>query len=802
MESLGRYALDLKLGLRMLRRFWGLTLVGGFAITVVVALATGSFSFLHTSLESPVPLDEGERLVGLAMWDAGIQRRVRPSRAQFERWREGLRSVEDLSAFTSVERRSASAPGDIEQPVYVAEMTASGFHAARVPPLLGRTLADADERAGAPAVVVIGFDVWASRYGSDPNVVGRSLRLSGTEHEIVGVMPEGYAFPVNHRYWTPLPPAMVDDRTQVFVFGRLANGYAIDNAQAEIEVIGTLPSPDDDPIETSPQVLPYTRALISSGEPLEEWLADFGGFLVSLLLLPPCLNIAILIYARTVTRQQELATRYALGASRSRIVTQLFLEVFLLAALSAALALLLVHAFFGLDLFRSERDPFWMDYSNVSVATVPFAAALAVLAALVAGTIPALQITGRMQQRGLGTPGSRATVRMGKTWTVLVVAQVALAVAALPAAIELGWGRLRPSLVGPGFAADRFLTFEYRVDAGASDGDAAGPGQAALREVHRRLVQRLDEEPGVAAATASAALPGSEPWSRVEIDSAGAAASPGFEFARLNRVDADFLGVFGIDVITGRDFEAGDVSLDNPPAVVNRTFAEGLGGNVLGRLIRIAAPGQEAGGWREIVGIVQDHPQNSDGPRIYSAEMGVPTPQLSLRLQPGASDLAVRLPEIVSGVDSRLYVTNVRSLADVYRQIEIGNNVQFIGLAAVMLSVVLLSISGVYALLSFTVNRRRHEIGIRSALGAQPGRIVFSVFRRALSQVAVGALLGLAAAALLDYFIPMEPVGGRSVAGVLPIVAVTMVLIGCLAALAPARRALKVTPTDALREVG
>jgi hypothetical protein len=404
-ESLGRYVLDLKLGLRMLRRFWGLTLVGGFAITVVVALATGSASFLHTTLESPVPLDEGERLVGLSIWDAERQRRVRPSVAQFERWREALRSVEDLSAFATVERRPAPSAGDVEQAVDVAEMTASGFRAARVPPLLGRTLTDDDERTDGLAVAVIGFEVWQSRYGADSNVIGKSLHLSGTEHEIVGVMPEGFAFPVNHRYWTPLRPASVDDRTEVFVFGRLASGYAIENAQAEIEAIGTLPLPGNDPIDAEPRVLQYTRALISSGEPLEEWLAAFGGFLVSLLLLPPCLNIAILIYARTATRQQELATRYALGASRSRIVTQLFLEVFLLAAFSAALALLLVHAFFDLDLFRSERDPFWMDYSKVSVATVPFAAGLAVMAALIAGTIPALQITRRLQQRGLGTLG-------------------------------------------------------------------------------------------------------------------------------------------------------------------------------------------------------------------------------------------------------------------------------------------------------------------------------------------------------------------------------------------------------------
>ena len=179
-----------------------------------------------------------------------------------------------------------------------------------------------------------------------------------------------------------------------------------------------------------------------------------------------------------------------------------------------------------------------------------------------------------------------------------------------------------------------------------------------------------------------------------------------------------------------------------------------------------------------------------------------PRTLISLHMQSGASDIEARLGQIVAGIDPSLYVTNVRSLNDVYTQIEIGYNVQFIALGATMLSVLFLSVAGVYALLSFTVNRKRQEIGIRSALGAQPSRIIFGVFRRALWQVGLGALFGLGASVLLDNFVPMEPFGGRAVTGILPIVAATMIVVGCLAALAPARRALRVAPTDALRDIG
>ena len=219
---LGTFWLDVKLGLRMLRKSWGLTLVGGLAMTTGIAITVGLFSVHQNLYATTVPLDDGDRVVALLTWDAASNRRRSPSVRDFERWRDELRSVEDIGAFRTVERTLGVADGPAES-VSVAEMTASGFAVARVPPLLGRWLVVDDERHGVTPVMVVDHDAWRTRFASDPAVVGQRVRLGGTDHLVVGVMPEGFVFPVNHRFWTPLrtsPAADTrDEGPAVFAFG-------------------------------------------------------------------------------------------------------------------------------------------------------------------------------------------------------------------------------------------------------------------------------------------------------------------------------------------------------------------------------------------------------------------------------------------------------------------------------------------------------------------------------------------------------------------------------------------------------
>ena len=238
------FALDAKLGLRMLRRSWGLTLAGGLAMTIVITIAAVVFVFLDEFMgRTAPPLDEGERVVALQSWDAEAHRRREVSRRDLERWGATLQSVEDLGGFQTIERRLI-VDGRPAEWVRVAEITASGFRLARVPPLFGRWIAEADEHAAAAPVVVIGYDVWQSRFASDRAVIGQTVRLGEIIHTVVGVMPEGFAFPVNHRYWIPLrsdPSGSLKPAPEGVVFARLAPGVSLDGAQAELTTIGLLP---------------------------------------------------------------------------------------------------------------------------------------------------------------------------------------------------------------------------------------------------------------------------------------------------------------------------------------------------------------------------------------------------------------------------------------------------------------------------------------------------------------------------------------------------------------------------------
>ncbi len=200
--AFGMSWLDFKLGFRMMIKYPGLTLVGGLGMAVAIAIGAGFFdaaAVVHATL----PFEEGERVVAIENWDREVNNQERQILHDFIAWRDELKSVEGLSAWTPIERNLITSDGQAE-PVAVAEMTASGFQLTRVPPLLGRTLVEEDERVGAPAVVVIGYDVWQTRFASDPDIVGRHVRLGSTVHTVVGVMPEGFAFPMFHRFWTPL----------------------------------------------------------------------------------------------------------------------------------------------------------------------------------------------------------------------------------------------------------------------------------------------------------------------------------------------------------------------------------------------------------------------------------------------------------------------------------------------------------------------------------------------------------------------------------------------------------------------
>jgi putative ABC transport system permease protein len=329
-------------------------------------------------------------------------------------------------------------------------------------------------------------------------------------------------------------------------------------------------------------------------------------------------------------------------------------------------------------------------------------------------------------------------------------------------------------------------------------------------------VRRVEAEGGIAAVAVSERVPGAEPARQtVELEPMEAATSVDGGLApavsmtvTANRVARGFFEVFEVPLLTGRAFEAGDFGPGQTPVLINRTLAERIAseeGAPLGRRIRDRfARTDESRAWHEIVGIVADFPANDETPRLYLPMTPGQTQPLWLtfRVAAGTEELAQRLREIAASLDSALVTDQVQPLDARYRQYRMESVSAVSALAIVTSSVLLLSAAGMYALMSFTVNQRRREIGIRSALGAQPWQLLAGTFKTPLGQIATGAVVGLLAAHLVGRVILIEDLGGREVPGVLVFAALFMLVVGALAVAGPARRALRLAPTEALRDGG
>lgn len=814
--------LDVKLGVRMLVKHPALTIIGGFGLALGIAISLTFFSVMASLVYPTLPLSEGERIVALENRDAAVNDEERRALHDFFTWREELESVEELAAFRTVPRNLVE-DGGVPEAVHVAEMTAAGFRVARVPPLLGRYLLDEDERPGAPPVLVIGYDVWRSRFAGDPAILGRTVRLGATAHTVVGVMPEGFTFPVSHHYWAPLRARPDDfprrDGPAIHIFGRLAPGVTMEEAQAELNVIGSRAAAayPETHAQLRPEVMPYTWSMndIQGGVPL--WNLAQLQLMITLLLVVVALNVGVLVYARTATRHGEIAVRSALGASRRRIVGQLFMEALVLALASAAVGFALAQggirvAVRMMDIGLGLGEPFWEDY-GLRPAAVVFTIALAVLAAVLIGVVPALQATGRRLQSGLRRLGGGTGPGLGRTWTALIVAQVAIAVALLPGAASLSWYALRGAASVATYPAEEFLSASVSWDEEGAAGSAeeGTPAGARLTE----LLDRLEADPRVAGVTYRTRLRGRT--DRVQVEGPLAAApAPGGHAVASRGVEPGFFDVYGQRVLAGRGFEPRDLGEGADVVLVDEGFVRKIlgGESAVGRRVRHVIPGEgpaaaDTARWYEIVGVVGSLQANRADPTLVGGTVYYAVPPgraegvtLAVRLRGTTpADFAPELRRLTAAVDPTLRLGEIASMDEAIRR----NTLVSRGLAAafglILVSVFLLSAAGIYALMSFIVTRRRKEIGIRSALGAHPAQLLRSVFRRAAGQVGLGVLIGAALAVLLESVTGGGLMSGRG-AVILPGVALAMALVGVLAALGPARRGLGIQPTEALRSEG
>lgn len=825
--------LDFTLAWRMLLRDPGLSVVGVFGMAVGIAVAGGAFTVIAAVMDTRLPLPDDERIVAFDNIDVAANNQELRLLRDFYAWR-GLSSVEDLGIARSMSR-NLIVRGRAPESITVTEVSASVFRLAGLPALRGRHLSQADEQPGADEALVIGHDEWVRRFNADPDVVGRPVQLGDTTFTIVGVMPEGFAFPAYHSFWIPwrLDSTAYPPRTgpTMTVFARLKPGVTLEAAQAELTEIGRRSAAEwpETHLHLRPRVMPYAYLFTDMVDPENVLSMRAMQFAMVLLLTMVCVNVAILVYARTATRLGEIAIRGALGASRLRIIGQLFVEALTLAATAAAIGLfILTVAMPQLQAaalaMAGGRLPFWVLFA-VNAETMTVIVALTLLSAAIVGVLPALKATGRNVQTRLQTlsPGSGSRMQMGRLWTLLIVAQVALTVALLPIAMLFTWDGLRLRTGDAGFASREFVTVSLAMDRAPAPPtpEAAAAFSSRYDVVHRELDERLRRDARVVDVTYSSVDPGQELAMALEAEDAPNPGDPvdynivegkkSGHLARYNRVALNFFDAFAVPVILGRGFTPADLGTDH--VVISHTAARMIFGDdsPLGRRIKYVGRSRETEDdnlplehWFEIVGVVPDFPVNEieSHRRIYhpAAHGDLYPARVAVRVR--ASDPASfsdELREAGAAVDPKLQIRQVSTPAILVRREQGMFRMIGVTVGLVMLSVIVLSAAGIYALMSFTVARRRREIGIRAALGADRNRLLAGIFGRVVLQLSIGAAVGLLGAYGVELITEGELLEKRS-AIVLPLVAVVMMSVGLIAAWGPARQGLGIQPTEALRE--
>jgi putative ABC transport system permease protein len=819
---MGASWLDVKLGIRMLFRHPGLTLVAIFALSIGIPTSLIPVHLID-SLAADLPIEGGDEILGIRNRNIAEGRNVVRSLHDFFIWREELSTFEAIAAARTDPFNVISDDGRAS-PIRGSEITGAAFQILRVPPLMGRTLIPSDEVPGAPDVVLISFDMWQSRLAGASDVVGTTIRIGTTPHEVVGVMPEGFLFPMRDLLWVPLRDRPTEYERgmgpDIIIFGRLADGASIEEAQAELTNIGTrlaseFPQTNE---RLVPRVMPYTAMMVGldPGDRVEIYFVQ----LIALVLLAiVCGNVGTLILARTSTRSGELAIRTALGASRMRIVSQLFVESLVLAVVSAGIGLFLGDLFANAFAQRAFLEaPFWFDL-GVKPKTVAFALSVATFCAVIAGVVPALKSTGKRVQHSLQGARAGSALRFGGVSTLLIVAELALAVGFLTAGGLLSQGFLAGTSVDMEIEPEESVMGLLRIpwtDHSAVENDLrVEEFRLEVAETHETLLRRLIAEPGVRGVAMGTGLPGmSHPGRRIEVEGEDRTDDSQGHLVRQARVDVGFFEGLGVAVRGGRDFTTADVDsatqVGRPVVIANTGLVEHVleGRNPIGRRIRYVVPeDQEAGPWFEIVGVVghlgmnEADPSRDDGIYFPAAPGRIHPIWMAVRVGDNPLSFTPTLRDITRQVNPQAMIQYTSALDDAPNGDKQGIRYGSILLLFLSGIAIVLSGAGLYALMSFTVSQRTREIGVRTALGASSARVVLAIAQRALFQLVAGTAVGVA----LGLWFISEVVDDPSTYAISPGVILAgcasfMFLVGILACVVPTVRGLRIQPVEALRE--
>ncbi len=815
-----RWSHDAKFALRMAGKNPWMTAASVVVLGAGMAITIASFSLLWDAYFVTLPFEDGDRIV--AVYDVRVPDPddTPPRLAVLREWDESQTSLAVLAASYTRWRDVHDGEGGLTR-YPVATITASGFEVTRVPPLLGRVLTGADEQPGAPPVAVVSHRVWRSLLGADPDAIGRVLEIDGAEREVVGVMPEGYRFPVSEDIWVPFhtdPEAYggIEPRW-MRVFGRLADGTTIERATAELEAIRTgyasaLPG-DADLTDRRTVVVPYVQG---ENEPGANALF-FGMFVfVVMVLVVACASVANLLLARATSRTGEIAVRAALGASRRRLVAQLFIEALLLSCAGALFGV--TDAWIGLQWFETflevERTPFWVQF-GLSPAAVAFAIVAALGAAAISGIVPAIKATGVAMHDVLkDEQGTASGVRFGAFSATLTVVEVTLSVAFLAAAGLAAQSLLVAGDIDSDLPVDEVLVAQVAL-ADEVGTDAMGelivpPGSipvsqwATLQEEIRRVTENL---PGVRTSLLITTLPGTQHGqSRIELENDASGDPTAGVRVPVSSVSPEFFETFDSALLAGRNFGRTETLESERVAIVNASFARRFFGdaNPIGSRLRLDPSNSDAA-WIRIVGVSADLRMNPGGDNragfyLPFAQDQRRTFTLAMRIDGDPLAMSAAVDDAIREIDPRIDVAGFETHAELAARGSIVFQIMSLMFTTIGGTAIFLAVAGLYAVMAFSVTQRTREIGIRLALGGDRLGVAAVVLRRGLLQVAIGTILGAGLGAALLRLLQYLPTGVASDGiSTLAIASLAMLAAGVVASVVPASRALAVRPVEALR---
>lgn len=820
---------DLRVGLRMLIKDKTFFILAVTVLALGICGVTTQFTMVNAIMLRGFSFPHPEQLMNVGLIDPQASDQNNnfgngniPAAQDYEDLRASQKSFALMSAYLNGSTINLSY-NKKPQRYTGAYVTEDFFKIIGVKPILGRDFTAEDNKPGAEKVALLGNEIWKRDFAGDPHIVGQAIRINGKAATIVGVMPENFKFPQNEELWVPLynefplKPRGDPSNAGPAVMGRLKPGVTVDQANAEFVGLARRMAKDNPKTNaqlTSASVQPLHKSF--TGRQLRQIMSAMLGAVLVVLLIA-CVNVMNMQFGRAALRTRELAIRGALGATRIRIVRQMLTESFLIAFLGAIVGVAL--AYWAVDYLAEITStpqfqlPYWIRF-NIDAKVLLFTLGAVLLATFVSGLVPALLAArgNASEMMKEGGRGNSSRLVNGIT-RILVIGQIAMTAALLIAsALQI-----------------RSIRNQVKLDYGYDDSgvytarmalmEGAYPNEGARREFFKRAVRALRTNPAFADAAMSDRFRMTfDNFGQYEIDGKSYATDRDRPKANSEAVSDGYFKTIGLKVIEGRDFTLEDNDATHPVAIVNASFARKNWGNQspLGHQVRVFNPATPQP-WRTIIGVVPDtlmqgpFNQEASSAGFFVPLLGAsPAPQFcTIIVRPhagqSAASLAPLLTKAVAQIDSDLPIYFPGTPAEAHAEFLAGPRLiaslfSIFGVVAFILSAV-----GLYGVMSFSVNQRTQEFGIRMALGADAARIFKMVMSQGAWQLVIGLALGVGFAAL---FLGVIAAGALQtilfkVNALDPFIYTTVIaLLTAVAAAScflPARRATRVNPMVALR---